>query len=91
MPERESEQVSIMFVSYLQEVFDLLWQRNLMLHIEIREGMVNNLDNRILAETASNLPVIAFNNFMTVSPVSLVTRKAKGKRKKMRPEQFKEA
>merc|ERR1711962_596999 len=70
----------------LEEIFDLLWERNLMLHIEIRDGIVNNLDNQILAETASNLPVIAFNNFMTVSPVSMVIRKANGKKKKSKSE-----
>jgi len=47
----------------LDEVFDEIWKRNLLIPSEIRDRIVESLDSNILAEAARNLPVLGPNNF----------------------------
>ena len=52
----------------LENVFDELWKKNLLLQPGLRDKMVEQINNPILAEAAKNLPVFGTDNFRSVRP-----------------------
>ena len=57
-----------------------MWERNLMLHEDIRDRIVDSLEGETIGEIAKGLPILGAENFR-ITRVSTLTYKKKGHRR----------